>query len=54
VMELYTAVLAVSNTPPRSPSTWVKSVGEGLFLWSRLGIAYQSPAGLNNRGYTGI
>jgi hypothetical protein len=29
VMEMYTAVLAVSNTPTRSPLTWVKSVSEG-------------------------
>lgn len=29
VMEMYTAVLAVSNTPTRSPLTWAKSVSEG-------------------------
>ena len=47
VSESYSAVLAESNTPTRSPSTWAKSVGEGLSVWDGLGIAYQSPAGLN-------
>ena len=47
VSESYPAVLAESNTPTRSPSTWAKSVGEGPFVWNGLDIAYQSPAGLN-------
>lgn len=47
VSESYPAVLAESNTPTRCPSTWAKSVGEGLSVWDGLDIAYQSPAGLN-------
>lgn len=43
----YLGVLSKSNTPTRSPSTWAKSVGEGSSVWDGLGIAYQSPAGLN-------
>ena len=44
---MYTAVLAVSNTPPRSPLTWAKSVSGGPVIWIGLDTAYQSPAGLN-------
>ena len=54
VSEMYTAVLAVSNTPPRSPSTWVKSVGEGPFRLDRAGHRLPKPSGSINRGYTGI